>query len=50
MFEQELEMEQRQSSVVPLLLIIAMIIAFVGVAAYAWCRITRFFPLRKRAI
>jgi hypothetical protein len=34
MFEQELEMEQRQSSVVPLLLIIAMIIAFVGVAAY----------------
>jgi hypothetical protein len=34
MFEQELEMEQRQSSVVPLLLIIAMIMAFVGVAAY----------------
>jgi biopolymer transport protein ExbD len=34
MFEQELEMEQRQSSVVPLLLIIAMILAFVGVAAY----------------
>jgi len=27
-------MEQRQSSVVPLLLIIAMILAFVGVAAY----------------
>jgi hypothetical protein len=34
MFEQEIEMEQRQSSVVPLLLIILMIIAFVGVAAY----------------
>ena len=34
MFEQELEMEQRQSSVIPLLLIIAMIMAFVGVAAY----------------
>lgn len=34
MFEQEIEMEQRQSSVVPLLLIIAMILAFVGVAAY----------------
>jgi hypothetical protein len=34
MFEQELEMEQRQSSVVPLLLIIAMIMAFVGVAGY----------------
>ncbi len=34
MFEQELEMEQRQSSVVPLLLIVAMIMAFVGVAGY----------------
>lgn len=34
MFEQEVEMEQRQSSVVPLLLIIAMIMAFVGVAGY----------------
>jgi len=34
MFEQELEMEQRQSSVVPLLLIIAMIMASVGVAGY----------------
>jgi len=34
MFEQEIEMEQRQSSVVPLLLIILMIVAFVGVAAY----------------
>jgi hypothetical protein len=34
MFEQEVEMEQRQSSVVPLLLIIAMILAFVGVAGY----------------
>jgi hypothetical protein len=34
MFEPELEMEQRQASVVPLLLIIAMILAFVGVAAY----------------
>ena len=34
MFEQEVEMEQRQSSVVPLLLIILMIVAFVGVAGY----------------
>ena len=34
MFEQEIEMEQRQSSVVPLLLIIAMILAFIEVAAY----------------
>ena len=34
MFEQEVEMEQQQSSVVPLILIIAMILAFVGVAAY----------------
>jgi hypothetical protein len=34
MFEQEVEMEQQQSSVVPLLLIIAMIMAFVGVAGY----------------
>jgi hypothetical protein len=34
MFEQELEMEQQQSSVVPLILIIAMILAFVGVAGY----------------
>jgi len=34
MFEQEIEMEQQQSSVVPLLLIVAMILAIVGVAAY----------------
>jgi hypothetical protein len=34
MFEQEMEMEQRQASVVPLLLIVAMILTFVGVAAY----------------
>jgi hypothetical protein len=34
MFEQELEMEQQQSSVLPLILIIAMILAFVGVAGY----------------
>ncbi|MGC2194522.1 MAG: hypothetical protein WA628_07595 [Terriglobales bacterium] len=34
MFEQEVELEQRQGSVVPLLLIILMIVAFVGVAAY----------------
>jgi len=34
MFDQELEMEQHQSSVVPLILIIAMILAFVGVAGY----------------
>ena len=34
MFEQEFEMEQQQSSVAPLLLIVAMILAIVGVAAY----------------
>ena len=34
MFEQELEMEQQQSSVLPLILIIAMILAFVAVAGY----------------
>jgi len=34
MFEQEIEMEQRQSSVVPLLLIVAMILAMLIVAGY----------------
>lgn len=34
MFEQEIAMEKRQSSVVPLLLIVGLIIAIVGVAAY----------------
>jgi len=34
MFEQEIEMEKRDSSVVPLLLIIALIVAIVGVAGY----------------
>lgn len=34
MFEQEIEMEKRESSVVPLLLIVGMIIIFVGVAGY----------------
>jgi len=34
MFEQELAMEKRESSVVPLLLIVALIIAIVGVAVY----------------
>src|SRR5262249_59817872 len=34
MFEQELEMEKRDSSVVPLLLIVALILAIVGVAGY----------------
>jgi hypothetical protein len=34
MFEQEIEMERRESSVVPLLLIVAMIVVFVGVAGY----------------
>jgi hypothetical protein len=34
MFEQELEMEKRESSVVPLLLIVGLIVAIVGVAAY----------------
>jgi hypothetical protein len=34
MFEQELEMEKSQSSVVPLLLIVALILAIVGVSGY----------------
>ena len=34
MFEQEIEMEKRNSSVVPLLLIVALILAVVGVAGY----------------
>jgi hypothetical protein len=34
MFEQELEMEKRNSSVVPLLLIVTLILAIVGVAGY----------------
>ena len=34
MFEQEMEMEKRESSVVPLLLIVALILAIVGVAGY----------------
>jgi len=34
MFEQEMEMEKRQSSVVPLLLIVALTLGIVGVAAY----------------
>jgi hypothetical protein len=34
MFEQELEMEKRESSVVPLLLIVLLIISVVGVAGY----------------
>ncbi len=34
MFEQEMELERRESSVVPLLLIVGLIVAFVGVAVY----------------
>lgn len=34
MFEQEVEMEKSQSSVVPLLLIVCLIVAIVGVSAY----------------
>jgi hypothetical protein len=34
MFEQEIELEKRESSVVPLLLIVAMIVCIVGVAGY----------------
>lgn len=34
MFEQEIELEKRESSVVPLLLIVTMILVFVGVAGY----------------
>ncbi len=34
MFEQEIEMEKQQSSVVPLLLVVALVVATVGVAVY----------------
>ena len=34
MFEQEIEMEKKQSSVVPLLMIIGLIVSIVGVAFY----------------
>jgi hypothetical protein len=34
MFEQEIAMEKQQSSVVPLLLIITLIVSLVGVAVY----------------
>jgi hypothetical protein len=34
MFEQEVELEKRESSVVPLLLIVALIVSIVGVAGY----------------
>lgn len=34
MFEQEIEMEKRESSIVPLLLILTLIVAVVGVALY----------------
>jgi hypothetical protein len=34
MFEQELEMEKKESSIVPLLLIVSLIIAIVGVSLY----------------
>jgi len=34
MFEQEIEMEKKESSIVPLLLIVTMIVAVVGVALY----------------
>ena|SRR5438067_3429240 len=34
MFEQEIEMEKRESSVVPLILIVTLILAVVGVAGY----------------
>src|ERR1700740_2417388 len=47
MFEQEIEMEQRQSSVVPLLLIILMIVAFVGVAAYYVGQNQKVLPLSE---
>jgi hypothetical protein len=50
MFEQEIEMEQRQSSVVPLLLIIAMILAFVGVAAYYVIENRKVLPSSEAAL
>ena len=34
MFEQELEMEEREASAIPLLLIVVLILAIVGVAGY----------------
>src|SRR5215469_7777646 len=50
MFEQEIEMEQRQSSVVPLLLIVAMILAFVGVAAYYVIENRKVLPASEAAL
>ena len=34
MFEQELELEKRSSSIVPLLLIVTLIVAIAGVSLY----------------
>ena len=50
MFEQEIEMEQRQSSVVPLLLIVAMILAIVGVAGYYVIQNGKVLPASEASI
>jgi len=50
MFEQEIEMEQRESSVVPLLLVVAMILAFVGVAAYYLVENRKVLPASEAAL
>ena len=34
MFEQEIEMEKRESSVIPLLMIVGLIVSIVGIAVY----------------
>ena len=34
MFEQELEMEEREASAIPLLLIVALILVIVGISGY----------------
>jgi len=47
MFEQELEMEKRSSSVLPLLLIVALIVGIVGVAGYYVVEMRKGLPLEE---
>lgn len=47
MFEQEIEMEKRSSSVLPLLLLVALIVGFVGVAGYYVVEMRKVLPLEE---
>jgi hypothetical protein len=49
MFEQEIEMEKRQSSAAPLLLMVALIIGLVGVAVYFLAESRRVLPTPEAA-